>query len=78
MAIEKQKRENLAIRIDRQTLNLYERIIRSRTDRAVVPLRNGSCSGCYAEIPLQKIADIRKCDRLLTCDICGRILYYEE
>jgi len=78
MAIENQKRDNLAVRIELPTLKLYERIMNSRNDRAVVPLRNGSCGGCFAEVPLQKVADIRKGDRLLTCDICGRILYYEE
>ncbi|MBN2289375.1 MAG: hypothetical protein JXQ83_08585 [Candidatus Glassbacteria bacterium] len=78
MAVEKQKRDNLAVRIDKPLLRLYERIMNSRNNRAVVPLQNGSCSGCYAVVPLQRVADIRKGDRLLTCDICGRILYYEE
>ncbi len=78
MAVEEQKRGNLAVRIERGTLKLYERIMNSRNDRAVVPLRNGSCGGCFAEVPLQKVADIRKGDQLLTCDNCGRILYYEE
>ena len=78
MAVEKQKRDNLAIRIDKSTIKLYERIMRSRKNLAVVTLRNGSCGGCFAEVPLQRVADIRKGDRLLTCDNCGRILYYEE
>jgi predicted nucleic acid-binding Zn-ribbon protein len=78
MDIEKRKRDNLAVRIEKTTFKLYERIMNSRNDRAVVPLRNGSCGGCFAEVPLQKVADIRKGDRLLTCDDCGRILYYEE
>jgi uncharacterized protein len=78
MAVEKQKRENLTIRIDKATIKLYERIMKSRKNLAVVALRNGSCGGCFAEVPLQKVADIRKGDRLLTCDYCGRILYFEE
>ena len=78
MAVQERKRGNLAIRIEKGTLKLYERIMNSRNDRAVVPLRNGSCGGCFAEVPLQKVADIRKGDQLLTCDNCGRILYYEE
>ena len=78
IAVERQKRENLAVRIDKPTFRLYERIMKSRSNNAVVQLRNGSCGGCFAEVPLQKVADIRKADRLYTCDICGRILYYEE
>ncbi|MFC1613910.1 zinc ribbon domain-containing protein [Gemmatimonadota bacterium] len=78
MAVEKQKRENLAIRIDKSAIKLYERIMKSRKNLAVVALRNGSCGGCFAEVPLQRVADIRKGDQLLTCDYCGRILYFEE
>jgi uncharacterized protein len=75
MAVRVQKRSNLTIRISQPLLSLYERIMRSRIRLAVVPLHNGSCGGCYAMIPLQKVADIRKADRIHTCDNCGRILY---
>jgi len=72
------KREKITVKIDRLTLKLYERIMKSRIKNAVVALRNGSCGGCFAMIPLQKVADIRKGKQIYTCDYCGRILYYDE
>ncbi|HUU30324.1 MAG TPA: C4-type zinc ribbon domain-containing protein [archaeon] len=78
MAAQGRKRNDLVSRVNGPVLNLYERIMRSRVKQAVVPLHNGSCGGCYAIIPLQKIVDIRKANQIYTCDYCGRILYYEE
>ncbi len=75
----KRKREKLAGEVNRPTLKLYERIMNSRVNRAVVPIRSsGSCGGCFAHVPIQKVADIRKGSQIYTCDGCGRILYYDE
>jgi predicted nucleic acid-binding Zn-ribbon protein len=74
----KRKREKLTGKVNRPTLRLYERIMNSRVNRAVVPIRSGSCGGCFAHVPLQKVADIRKASQIYTCDSCGRILYYDE
>ena len=78
IAVRRQKRENISVRVKRPILTLYERIMGSRVNHAVVALRHGSCSGCHAIIPLQKVADIRKCKEIHTCENCGRILYYDE
>lgn len=78
IAVHRQKRENLSVRVRRPVLNLYERIMTSRVNHAVVSLRNGSCGGCYAMVPLQKVTDIRKGGEIHTCESCGRILYFEE
>ena len=78
MADRNRKREKLTGKVNRPTLRLYERIMNSRVNRAVVPVRSGSCGGCFAHVPLQKVADIRKAGQIYTCDSCGRILYYEE
>ena len=74
----KRKREELAGEVNRPILKLYERIMSSRANRAVVAIRSGSCSGCFDHVPIQKVADIRKEDQIYTCDSCGRILYYDE
>ena len=78
ITVQATKRDNLVQKIKRPVLNLYERIMNSRMRKAVVPLRNGSCGGCFTIVPLQKVADIRKADQIYTCDNCGRILYHEE
>lgn len=78
IAVRRQKRENISVRVRRPVLNLYERIMTSRVNHAVVSLRNGSCGGCFAMVPLQKVTDIRKGEEIHTCENCGRILYFEE
>lgn len=78
MAVRKKQREELSGEVNRPTLRLYERIMNSRINRAVVPIRGGSCGGCFGHVPLQKVADIRKGGQIYTCDSCGRILYYDE
>lgn len=78
IAIRLQKRQAIAVRVKPRVLGLYERIMSSRINHAVVALRNGSCGGCHAVIPLQQVADIRKCKEIHTCENCGRIMYYEE
>ena len=78
MVRHKRKRGRLTGGVNRPTLKLYERIMNSRVNRAVVPVRSGSCGGCFAHVPLQKVADIRKGSQIYTCDGCGRIQYYDE
>jgi uncharacterized protein len=78
IAIRVQKRQAIAVRVKPRVLGLYERIMGSRINQAVVALRNGSCGGCHAVIPLQQVADIRKDKEIFTCENCGRIMYYEE
>jgi len=76
--LQMKKRTELAHNVERPVLNLYQRIMNSRLKQAVVPLHNGSCGGCFAVVPLQKVADIRMGGQIYTCDNCGRILYYNE
>ena len=52
----------------------YERILTSREGRAVVPLNKSACGGCYRSQPPQMLQEIRRADRMLICEGCGRIL----
>ncbi len=78
IAVEQDRRGKLARQVRPPVLTLYERIMGSRVELAVVPLRSGSCGGCHGMIPLQRVTDIRKGHQLHTCDFCGRILYYQD
>jgi predicted nucleic acid-binding Zn-ribbon protein len=78
IGVREQKREALTVRLPKNVMGLYDRIMSSKMTRAVVNVRNGSCGGCFAHIPLQKVADIRIGQRIHTCDHCGRMLYYNE
>jgi predicted nucleic acid-binding Zn-ribbon protein len=56
------------------TRQRYERIHSSREGRAVVPVVKNACGGCFRAQPPQMLQEIRRAERLLVCDGCGRIL----
>jgi predicted nucleic acid-binding Zn-ribbon protein len=44
----------------------------------VVPVRKKACGGCFKQIPPQRIQEIRRGDRIFSCDSCGRILIWSD
>jgi uncharacterized protein len=70
------QRGDLVKSIDRRILSMYERIRKGKGSMAVVPIRKRSCGGCYKQIPPQMIQEIRRGDKIFTCDSCGRILIW--
>lgn len=71
------RRDEVVKEVLDRDLELYIRI-RDAKGKAVAPIRRESCSGCYNIIPPQLILEIKKNDRLFTCEHCGRILVSEE
>ncbi|MEW6686498.1 MAG: C4-type zinc ribbon domain-containing protein [Candidatus Edwardsbacteria bacterium] len=74
LAIEKDRRRNLTVRLSKDLLSLYERVAKGRDGIAVVNIKEGCCGGCYISLPPQRIQEIKKMDLLITCEHCGRIL----
>jgi predicted nucleic acid-binding Zn-ribbon protein len=67
-------RENLAKRIRPQLLSRYERLSKSY-GRAVVPVTGNLCLGCFMTLPTS-YPSLKSKDSFLTCQNCGRILYF--
>jgi len=55
----------------------YERLSRMRSGFALAEARDYSCMACRMKIRPQVFADIRKGDSIITCESCGRILYFK-
>lgn len=72
------ERQRTLVRIEQRVIRTYERIRKGKNGVAVVSIKKGACGGCFNMIPLQKIAEIRRMDRLMTCENCGRILVPES
>jgi predicted nucleic acid-binding Zn-ribbon protein len=70
-----QTRDELARTIDRHWLELYEKALR-RYGRAVVPVRDRVCLGCFMTLPSSASRPTEGSDVLLLCESCGRILYW--
>ncbi|MDT8436988.1 MAG: C4-type zinc ribbon domain-containing protein [Gemmatimonadota bacterium] len=45
-------------------------------DRAVAPVIDGICYGCFVAVPTSWSAEAQRNDRLDVCETCGRFLYY--
>ncbi len=72
------EREELISRIKPQFTSSYERIRAARDGRAVVNLSRGSCGACYNRVPVQRQMEIKAMDRIIICDGCGVILYWDS
>jgi uncharacterized protein len=41
-------------------------------------MRHGVCGGCFKNLPPQRMLEIREMKRLNLCEVCGRILIWDE
>lgn len=74
----KKERDQLAATADPQILKIYERLLRNKKDRVVVPIENRTCSGCHIALTIQHENLVHKGDNLVFCEHCSRIHYWEE
>jgi len=56
----------------------YDRLSRMKSGLALAEARNYSCLGCRISIRPQVYNDIRLGEKVITCENCGRILYFSE
>jgi predicted nucleic acid-binding Zn-ribbon protein len=72
------EREVLIPKTQPDMFKIYERLLKNKRDRVVVPIENRTCSGCHIVLTAQHENLIRKGDRLVFCEHCSRILYWQE
>ena len=77
-AILKHEREKVLHKLNSRYVNAYERIRKAKNGLAVVPVVRGACGGCFKSLPPQKILEIRQMDSIYLCEVCGRILVWDE
>jgi hypothetical protein len=63
--------------IDEAVRRLYDRLVSKPGLPAVVAVREGKCGGCHLKISTNVESESRKVDKVVTCDQCGRIVYWE-
>ncbi len=74
----KEKRDAIVATAESETFRIYERLLRNKKDRVVVPIENRCCSGCHIMITAQDENLVRKGERLIFCEHCSRIHYWPE
>ncbi len=66
--------EKLEARIPRALVSRYRRLTQ-RLGRAVVPVVDGVCTGCFTNIPSSFTSAVNQ-DKVVYCETCGRILFW--
>lgn len=72
------QRKQILPQIDNKILSQYERILLNRDGLAITSVKNNSCQGCNMFVPPQVINLIKMYERIITCEVCNRILYIVE
>ncbi len=74
----KVERDEMTKEADPDTLKIYDRLLRNKKNRVVVPIENRCCSGCHITLTAQDENLVRKGERLVFCEHCSRIHYWQE
>jgi predicted nucleic acid-binding Zn-ribbon protein len=74
----KATRDLLAKTADPELMRIYERLLNNKKDRVVVPIENRTCNGCHIALTAQHENLVRKGERLVFCEHCSRIHYWQE
>ena len=74
----KDERATLAAPIEPETLDLYDRLLKSKGGTAIVPRSNGICGGCHMKVVHSTIQNLKQAEAITQCEMCGRIVYLVE
>lgn len=72
------EREALVSEASSDLLEIYERLLRNKKDRVIVPIENRSCSGCHIVLTAQHENLVRRGERPVFCEHCARLHYWKE
>lgn len=72
------EREKLVVRIKKPILAHYERIRAARNGIGAAHIDRGACGACFAVVPPQRQAEIRKMEDIILCESCGVLLLPES
>lgn len=74
----KSKRDDQVKKVDAEVLKIYERLLHNKRDAVIVPIENRCCSGCHIMLTAQDENLVRKGERLVFCEHCSRIHYWQD
>ena len=78
IAVKRDEKTRLTVDIDKALLSRYERIRANKAGLAVAAVKNGACGGCFRRIPPHEIQELKKMQRIIACEGCGRIIVWRD
>jgi uncharacterized protein len=70
------ERAEAAAKLPKATLTEYERIRKKWHGVVIAEATTGRCAACQIVLRPQYLQDLKKGDHLMTCESCGRFLFY--
>ncbi len=71
-------RQRIVTQVGKPSLSIYERVRRGKGASVVVALKKRACGGCFKSVPPQRYYEIRKGEKVVCCDNCGRLLVHDQ
>jgi predicted nucleic acid-binding Zn-ribbon protein len=72
------ERAELATKIDEDLLDRFDRLFESKGDAAIVALEHNVCTGCHMKVTAATVAYAKVGKEIVSCEQCGRIVYFVE
>ncbi|NIR49377.1 hypothetical protein GWO43_12900 [candidate division KSB1 bacterium] len=70
-------RDEIVKKLNKPLLSRYN-LLKKRYKRPIVPVKDDVCLGCFMRIPTSLFTRGRSDKEVLTCEGCGRILYWYD
>jgi uncharacterized protein len=64
--------------VDSKILKTYDLLRARRVGVAVSAVVGGICQACHLEIPPQKYNELQRCNEMMSCPHCNRLIYWGE
>jgi uncharacterized protein len=64
--------------VDSKILKTYDLLKARRAGVAVSAVVGGICQACHLEIPPQKYNELQRCNEMMSCPHCNRLIYWGE
>ena len=62
--------------LESSLMNRFAKVSKMNNGSAVVAVENEVCMGCFMNIPPQLYIEVQRCNSLISCPQCSRILYH--
>lgn len=78
VSVKEANRQEVVTVITKATFATYERIRKGKGGKVVNAVKKRACGACFKALTQKKVQEIKRNDRIYTCDNCGALLYWDE